>query len=207
MPSKLRPRCWATIGRTGGRILGYPRDATLHAACHGLAVAFADAGQIREAIEQYREMLRLNPNDNQGVRYEIVPLLLEQGRDAEATEVLDQYPEESALWLYMKAIVEFRRDGRSAKARKAIRAAFKCNDHVMKLLQSDEPPLMPESYALGSPEEAAICIQELQTVWDETEGFLEWMFQEYFLWERDRAKRIREQKRKNGKKAKRKWRR
>ena len=84
---------------------------------------------------------------------------------------------------------------------------MKGNDHVLKLLQSDEPPRMPESYALGSPEEAAICLQELQTVWDETEGFLEWMFQEYFLWEQDRAKRIREQKRKNKKKAKRYWRR
>jgi tetratricopeptide (TPR) repeat protein len=176
-------------------------------ACHGLAVAFADAGQISDAIEQYREMLRLNPNDNQGVRYEIVPLLLEQNRDAEAIEVLDQYPEESALWLYMKSLVEFRCSGRSAKAKKSLWAAFKCNDHVLKLLQSDEPPLMPESYSFGSPEEAAICLQQLQTVWDETEGFLEWMFQEYFLWERDRAKRIREQKRKNKKKDKRKWRR
>jgi hypothetical protein len=152
-------------------------------------------------------MLRLNPNDNQGVRYEIVPLLLEQNRDAEGIEVLDQYPEESALWLYMKTLVEFRRSGKSAKAKKALWAAFKCNEHVLKLLQSDEAPLMPESYALGSREEAAICLQELQTVWEETEGFLEWMVQEYFLWERDRAKRIREKKRKNKKKVKRKWRR
>ncbi len=104
----------------------------------------------------------------------------------------------------MTALVEFRRSGRSEKAKKALRAAFKCNDYVLKLLQSDEPPQMPESYALGSPEEAAICLQELQTVWEETEGFLAWMFQEYFLWERDRAKRIRDQKRKNKKKNKRK---
>jgi hypothetical protein len=107
----------------------------------------------------------------------------------------------------MKTLVEFRRSGKSAKAKKALWAAFKCNEHVLKLLQSDEAPLMPESYALGSREEAAICLQELQTVWEETEGFLEWMVQEYFLWERDRAKRIREKKRKNKKKVKRKWRR
>lgn len=174
-------------------------------ACHGVAVAYAEAGQPRAAIGQYREMLRLNPNDNQGVRYEIVPLLLEQECDAEAIEVLDQYPEESAMWLYMKALVEFRSEEQSTRAKRAIRAAFKGNDHVLKLMQSDEPPLMPESYALGSPEEAAICLEELQTVWNETEGFLEWMFQEYFVWERDRAKRMREQRRKkNAKKSKRK---
>ena len=190
-----------------GEFWGFHETRPYMRACHGLAVAFADAGQISDAIEQYREMLRLNPNDNQGVRYEIVPLLLEQNRDAEAIKVLDQYPEESAMWLYMTALVEFRRSGRSAKARKALWAAFKSNEHILKLLQYDEPPRMPESYALGSPEEAAICLEELQTVWEETGGFLEWIFQEYFLWERDRAKRIREQNRKNKKKYKRKWRR
>ena len=118
-----------------GEFWGFHETRPYMRACHGLAVAFADAGQISEAIEQYREMLRLNPNDNQGVRYEIVPLLLEQNRDAEAMEVLDQYPEESALWMYMKALVEFRRGGRSAKAKKAIRTAFKGNDHVLKLLR------------------------------------------------------------------------
>lgn len=191
-----------------GEFWGFHETRPYMRACKGLAVAFADAGQISDAIEQYRDMLRLNPNDNQGVRYEIVPLLLEQDRDAEAIAVLDQYPEESALWLYMKALVEFRGSGKSPKAKKAIRAAFKRNDHVMKMLQSAEPPMMPESYALGSPEEAAICLQELQTLWEETEGFLEWMFQEYFVWECDRAKRLRDQKRRNNKKKpKRKWRR
>ncbi len=183
-----------------GQFWGFHETRPYMRACHGLAVAFADAGQISDAIEQYRAMLQLNPNDNQGVRYEIVPLLLEQERDAEAIGILDQYPEESALWLYMKALVEFRRSGRSATAKKALRAAIKANEHVLKLLQSDEPPLVPESYALGSPEEAAICLLELETVWNETEGCLEWMFQEYFLWERDRAKRLRDRKRKKGKK-------
>lgn len=191
-----------------GEFWGFHETRPYMRACHGLAAAFAGAGLISDAIEQYRDMLRLNPNDNQGVRYEIVPLLLEQERDAEAVKVLDQYPEESALWLYIKALVEFRGGGSSPKSKKAIRAAFKGNDHVMQLLQSDEPPMFPESYAIGSPEEAAICLEELQTVWEETEGFLEWMFQEYFVWERDRAKRLRDQKRKqNAKKSKRKRRR
>jgi len=188
-----------------GQFWGFHETRPYMRACHGLAAALTDAGRTRDAIEQYREMLRLNPNDNQGVRYELVPLLIEQGRDAEAIEVLDRYAEESAMWLYAKALVEFRRGGQSAKAKKAVRAAFGANDHVLKLMQSDEPPLMPESYGPGSPEEAAVCLEQLQTAWDETEGFLLWMFQEYFVWERDRAKRSREQRRKkNAKKARRK---
>jgi tetratricopeptide (TPR) repeat protein len=182
-----------------GQFWGFHETRPYMRACHDLAIAYADAGQYGDAVEQYREMLRLNPNDNQGVRHEIVPLLLEQERDAEAIEVLERYPEESAQWLYTKALVEFRRGGRAASTKKALQAAFKSNPHVMDLLQSDEPPLMPESYAFGSPEEAAICIEDLYSVWDETEGYMEWMFQEYFLWERDRAKRLRDQKHKNRK--------
>ena len=182
-----------------GKFWGFHETRPFMRACHGLAVAFAESGQVSDAIEQYREMLRLNPNDNQGVRYEIVPLLLEQDRDAEATAVLDQYPEESALWLYMKALVEFRRSGKSAAAKKALRAAFIFNAHVLALLQSNEPPLMPETYALGSPEEAAVCLEELTTVWEETEGFLDWMVQEFLSWERDRAKHLRDTKRRQRK--------
>jgi tetratricopeptide (TPR) repeat protein len=187
------------LEQLAGNFWGFHETRPYMRACHGLAVALAEAGQVSDAIEQYREMLRLNPNDNQGVRDEIVPLLLEQDRDAEAIAVLDKYPEETALWLYMKALVEFRRNGRSAAAKRALRAAFKANAHVLMQMQSDEPPLMPESYALGSPEEAAICIQELETVWDETEGYLGWMFQEFFSWERDRAKRLRNKKRRQRK--------
>jgi tetratricopeptide (TPR) repeat protein len=190
-----------------GKFWGFHETRPYMRACQGLAEAFVDAGQTSDAIEQYREMLRLNPNDNQGVRYEIVPVLLEQDRDAEAIEVLKEYPEDSALWLHLEALVEFRRTGRSAAAKKSLRTAFKSNEHVLELLQSNEPPLMPDSYALGSPEEAAICIQELQTVWEETEGFVEWMLQEYFAWEHDRTKRLREQKHRHKKKGKRERRR
>jgi tetratricopeptide (TPR) repeat protein len=185
----------ADMDQLAGDFWGFHETRPYMRACHGLAVALSDAGQVSDAIEQYREMLRLNPNDNQGVRYEIVPLLLAQDRDAEAVAVLDEYPEEAASWLYMKSLVEFRRSGRSAAAKKALRAAFNANAHVLTLMQADKPPKMPESYALGSPEEAAICLEELKMVWDETEGYLGWMFQEFFSWERDRAQRLRDKKR------------
>ena len=39
-----------------------------------------------------------------------------------------------------------------------------------------------------SPEEAAICIEEMSEAWDETEGYLEWMLSEYSLWRRKRRR-------------------
>jgi tetratricopeptide (TPR) repeat protein len=187
----------ANMKELAGEFWGFHETRPYMRACHGLAVAYAEAGQTSDAIEQYREMLRLNPNDNQGVRYEIVPLLLELNRDAEAVKLLDDYPEESAQWMYTVALVEFRRDGRSAKARSALKAAFKVNPYVPQLLQSDEPPRCPDSYTLGSPDEAEICLAELQKVMDDTEEFYTWLFEEYLSWERERAKQLRDQKRKS----------
>lgn len=183
-----------------GHFWGLVNTRPFMRACHGLAVALHEAGQTNEAIEQYRELLDLNPNDNQGVRHEVIPLLLAHNREADAIELLGKYPEKTALWQHMKSLVEFRRSGRSAKSRKAIQSAFLANEHLVALMQSTAPPLLPDSYALGSPEEAAICIGELADAWEETEGYVEWMFQQYSPWEKEKAKRLRERKRKQRKK-------
>ena len=194
--AQLGPMMEEAVGHFWGR----PDTRPFMRACHGLAAALHEAGQTNEAIEQYQEMLHLNPNDNQGVRYEVIPLLLAHNREVKAIELLDRYREETALWHYMKSLVEFRRSDRSAKSKKAMRSAFRANEHVVALMQSTDPPLFPDSYALGSPEEAAVCIRELADAWDETESYVEWMFQQYFLWEKEKTKRLRDRSRKQRKK-------
>jgi tetratricopeptide (TPR) repeat protein len=184
-----------------GHFWGITETRPFMRATHGLADALYEAGQTGEAIVQYQELLRLNPNDNQGVRFQLAPLLLANNRDAEAVELLDSYREPTALWRHTKSVVEFRRRHRSAAAKKEIRAAFRANGHLIELLESSAPPMFSDSYAPGSPEEAAICIQELSEAWDETEGYFEWMLGEYFLWETEREKKGRDRKRKQQKNA------
>ena len=184
-----------------GEFWGFHETRPYMRACQGLASTLQASGQTKEAIYEFQEMLRLNPNDNQGVRYELVPLLLMLNREAEAVQLLDAYREETAFWAYMKSLVEFRRSGNSPAAKKLMKSAFRSNPHVVAVLQSDEPPVYPESYSLGSPEEAVICINSLSEVWEESEGYVDWMFGEYFTWKRDRAKQSRDKIRKQRKKA------
>ncbi|NND96892.1 MAG: hypothetical protein HKN47_06130 [Pirellulaceae bacterium] len=189
-----------------GKFWGISETRSLMRAKYGLAMALADDGQANEAIAQMLDILRLNTNDDMGVRYEVIPLLLSQNREQQAIEVLNRYPEESASWLYLKAQVEFRREGPNGRsARQAIADAFRFNPHVLEVFASSEPPMVPEHYALGSPEEAANVIFEQLNSWHETEGFIEWMVMRFGLWEREVSKRERDQKRKlRAKKAKRK---
>src|SRR3954452_5853205 len=62
----------------------------------GLAGTLWTMGRRDEAIEHLQDMLRLNPNDNQGVRYTLAGWLLGEGRNEELARLLSEYDEESA---------------------------------------------------------------------------------------------------------------
>ncbi|KAA5538014.1 hypothetical protein FYK55_27745 [Roseiconus nitratireducens] len=175
-----------------GRFWEISKTRPLIRAKHGLAISLASDGQANEAISEMLDILRLNQNDNLGVRYEVIPLLLRQNREQEASDVLNQYPEESGPWLYLKAQVEYRAKGpNSPNAQRAMANAFKFNPHVVELLMDETPPMAAEQYTLGSPEEAAMVIEDQQESWMETDGFVEWMFARFAVWQRELLQRKR----------------
>ena len=142
----------------------------------GLAHALAADGQASEAIAENLDILRLNENDNLGIRYDLIPLLLTQNRLAEAIEVLDRYSEKTAQWMYLKAQIEFRRGGpESEQAQVAMQEAFQSNPYVVELLLEPVPPPPVDGYTPGSPEEAVVLIEEQLENWSELEQFLPWM--------------------------------
>jgi tetratricopeptide (TPR) repeat protein len=64
-----------------------------------LAEVLEALGRRDEALDHYRDRLRLNPDDNQGVRDLALPLLLVAGRDDEPVALLDRSRgDPSALW-------------------------------------------------------------------------------------------------------------
>ena len=53
-----------------------------------MASALLKLGDVDGAIDHFRDMLRLNPNDNQGIRYTLLGCLLERGDDGALKELL-----------------------------------------------------------------------------------------------------------------------
>jgi len=143
----------------------------------GLARCLDDLGEGVEAVAHYRELLRLNPGDNQGVRYVLLGSLLLAGLDEEAAALLAQFDEPTALWQYGQALCAFRRHGDVAASRECLRAAQRSNRHVAAYLVGDAEwaGASPASYALGSREEAVICADELGDAWEATPGALAWL--------------------------------
>src|SRR5436190_1083977 len=78
-------------------------------------------GRRQEAIEHYADLLRLNPGDNQGVRYILLKALLETGDQERVKALLDSYPEDiAAVWMYGVALVAFREQGDTRSTRAAL---------------------------------------------------------------------------------------
>lgn len=142
----------------------------------GLAQCQWALGERQQAIRHYTEMLRLNPNDNQGVRDLLVNCLLEDGSDEMVGKLLDQYEEDaSATWLYSRALWAFRRTG--TRAEKQLRAALDGNPHVPAYLLGRKPlpRILPEYVGFGDETEAIAYAAEALDLWHNTPGALQWL--------------------------------
>jgi len=144
----------------------------------GLAQCLWSQGEREEATAHYTDMLRLNPDDNQGIRYLLVNCLLEEGDDEALGELLKQYEEDiAAVWLYGRALWTFRREGASKKANACLKEAMKRNRFVPSYLLGKKrlPVRLPGSVSFGDETEAIAYAVEAIKVWNETEGALEWL--------------------------------
>lgn len=135
-------------------------------------------GQKEEAAGHYQEMLRLNPHDNQGIRYTLLQWLLELGREEEVEELLGKYDEDwTAAWLYTRALWIFRREGESSNAEAALGDALEQNPHVPPFLLGEKkvPSRLPEYMGFGDEREAKAYAAEAGELWRRTEGARGWL--------------------------------
>lgn len=144
----------------------------------GLARMLELAERHDEAIAHYRDLLRLNPNDNQGIRYLLLRALIVAGRDGEAWEFANESPTEiMAAWLYPKALLAFRCEGTSLESDRLLREAIGRNRFVPDYLLGRRKTLrqLPGYVGMGDETEAAAFVLEFGLVWHKTPGAAEWL--------------------------------
>ena len=143
----------------------------------GLAQCLWLLGKHQDAMHHYQELLRLNPNDNQGIRYLLGAALLETGQIRALQKLLRQYDEISAAWLYTHALVTYIKDGDNAKTRKRLMEALDYNPHVVPYLVGEKklPAQLPQHIGSGDKDEAIIYAAEFGTGWHQTEGAIDWL--------------------------------
>jgi len=142
-----------------------------------LAEMLRGVGCTVDAIAHYAAMLELNRGDNQGVRYPLLGAYLTVG-DLESSRALLKDFEDDAMatfaWGYA---LERLLSGDLEDASAALKAARKRNRFVELYLtgQKAMPKGMPDSYMLGSEEEAIICVTNLGGAWPEQPEAAQWL--------------------------------
>ena len=143
----------------------------------GLAQCLWTMGRQEEAINHYQELLKLNPNDNQGIRYPLAATLLENNKIDALQELLGQYDEPTADWLFTKALVAYVKQGDSIEARNLLGEALSSNPHVAPYLLGEKklPGQLPEYVGFGDKDEAANYVAEFGNGWYQISGAVDWL--------------------------------
>lgn len=153
----------------------------------GVAGCLYAKNRMNAAVEVYREMIELNPNDNQGVRYLLSTILLGKKDLSDYESFIKKYEgEDSAVWHYNNALYYFKKMGQSAKSNTELMKAYKFNPYVMEFMLGlkELPEEMPQFIGRGDENEAAAYIFDAIHAWGKTDGALDWMHD--FLMKRKR---------------------
>lgn len=144
-------------------------------ALHGLGLTLGDLGQHQEAIEIYREILRLNPNDNQGIRYLLSECLLARDDIPSLRKLLKKYNDASAHWLYTQALLAFRDNAANADA--LAEEAWEANSHVPAMLSGERALVQSNRgyITVGGDDEASSYVERVGAAWKATPGAIAWL--------------------------------
>lgn len=167
-----------TFKREAGSFWGVFGTRPYMRARFGLAQSLWRIRRHDDAIMHCSEMLRLNPNDNQGVRYILARYLLEVGRDSDAADILNFYDSDgSAEWNFTRVLITFRKEGDSAAARDLLWVAISHNYHVPSFILGRRllPASLPEYFAYGYESEAMCYAEHNSNLWRKTPGGLDWL--------------------------------
>jgi tetratricopeptide (TPR) repeat protein len=137
-----------------------------------------DLGRVADAAPLLEEMLRLNPNDNQGARELLAKCLLELRDHAGLEKLLAAYPDDGLLGMcFSNALLAFRQEGSGARANQLLSKALSMNRHVPAYLLSSRPipREFPELIACGEEDEAALYAASFLLAWKESPGALSWL--------------------------------
>lgn len=134
-------------------------------------------GKVRECIAVLEEMIKLNPNDNQGVRDQLLLYLIQMAENDKFNKYEKQYKDDDmAFSLFNRALFAFKTEGDSKMANEKLKNAIKGNKFVVSKLLANKPLTdLPEHYGFGDDKEAKYYVYFAYHTWHNTEGSIEWL--------------------------------
>lgn len=146
---------------------------------HGYGFALQKERKKEKALSVFREILKLNPNDNQGIRDLAVGAHLSLNQPEEALKICESYPGDiMPATLYGRAMALFKLN-RKKEADKALRKAIAVSPLAFKELLKKRhrrpPSAYPGSVMVGGEDEAYEYWESSKNFWKNTPGALDWV--------------------------------
>jgi len=147
----------------------------------GFATAILDSGDIVKATGLFEELLSFNPNDNQGIREQLIEIYLDQNQLEKALELCNKYPGDFIAGMrYGYPLVLFKL-GKKEKASKKLIKVIKNSPRITKemLKKTHKKPQsdLPGFIAVGGWEEAYDYWKRFGKYWNK--NTLEWLKEVY----------------------------
>ncbi len=162
-----------------GRFWTLPETRPYMRARKAVADLLHALGRTAAAAGHYRDLLRLNPEDNQNCRECFAACLLELGFWEELESLLRQYEEDAACWWdYGRAVVEFVRvSGSASRAGEYLAEARETNPQVPAYLRGERrlPRGLAEILRLGEATAAAVFTALFSRAFASHPLLLEWL--------------------------------
>ena len=134
-------------------------------------------GRVKDCVLVLEEMIELNPNDNQGVRDQLLLYLIELDERKKFEKYTKMFKDDSmAFPLFNRALFTFKTEGETENANKQLQKALKQNKFVAtKLLSKKAITELADHYGIGDENEADYYTHFAQHIWQNTYGAATWL--------------------------------
>ena len=143
----------------------------------GVACSLWQQDRREEAAGHFRELLKLDPDDRQFVRYWLAACLLDLQQHDELQRLLEQREEPTAAWRYAQTLLAFRLGGDSDQARHWLQEAQLLDKHFPDYLLGDALVHADRPVQFGrEPGESTHSLARLfLPAWRSTPGAASWV--------------------------------
>ena len=146
---------------------------------NALAISLFEQGETKKALDIFLELLKLNPNDNQGNRAMAVNCYFELNQPEGVLEISKLFPNDAMVDTIYGKILALLQLGRIDKAKKGLKTARKYSPRVVKELLKKKhkiPKGMREDrITMGGHDEAYDYWQRYGKYWERKAGAIDFL--------------------------------
>ena len=145
-----------------------------------------------KSIKELWELIELNGNDNQGVRFDLANQLLNRVRFKDFEKLMDLFKDDtSTFMIYSKALYAYKK-GDILNAKRYIKMAFEENEYVPQIIMGLAEAIRTDemSYTVGGQDEASLYVVSSIDTWVKFDDALYWLVDEYYTFTEKKGRPI-----------------